>query len=324
MLNFQNIYVEKKALNHERTKNILKHFEPANIIEIDHYKDVFCRPKQNYILQQKYQNLILAIKEEDFIYPGASVCQDFGYENFHYASCVMNCACNCEYCYLKGMYPSGYMVVFVNLEDYFEHIKDKKLYLCVSYDTDLFPLEKFLSYVKLWNEFAGQNPKITIEIRTKFKNIEVWKMYPHNNVIFAFSLSPESIINNFEHNTSSLDARIQNIKAAQSNGFKTRLCFDPIIYIKNWRKEYLQMINKCFSEIDSEKVLDISVGSFRISQSYLKNMRRLNSTSKIINFPFKNINGYYQYEPKLQNEMEQFVYKNICKNFDSKKVFLWK
>lgn len=36
---------------------------------------------------------------------------------------MMNCIFDCEYCYLKGMYPSGNLVVFVNLEDIFAELE---------------------------------------------------------------------------------------------------------------------------------------------------------------------------------------------------------
>ena len=41
---------------------------------------------------------------------------------FDYTSCMMNCVFDCEYCYLKGMYPSGNVVLFVNLDDIFDEV----------------------------------------------------------------------------------------------------------------------------------------------------------------------------------------------------------
>lgn len=148
MVKFNNIYVEEQAYEYPHTQKILDKLKSSNVITINHYKDVFCRPRQNVNLQKQLQNLILAVKQDDYVYKGAKVCQDFGFDNFHYCSCVMNCICNCEYCYLKGMYPSGHLVVFVNLNDYFNYLQDKNLYICASYDTDLFPLEPLLGYVK--------------------------------------------------------------------------------------------------------------------------------------------------------------------------------
>lgn len=323
MIKFPNIYIEKNALDHSNTKKILDYLRTNKYTLIDHYKDVFCRPRQNPELQKQNPNLILAIKHKDYLYPGASICQDFGYDSFYYSSCVANCICNCDYCYLKGMYPSGHILVFVNLEDYFTHIGNKKYYICVSYDTDLFPLEPMLGYVDRWCAFAKKNPNILLEIRTKFKSNDIWKIDPPNNVIFAFSLSPQEIIAKHEKGTSNLQSRLSNICSAQNAGFKNRLCFDPIIYTSNWASNYSSLINQCFNTINVDKVEDISVGSFRISQTYLKNIRKYNQTSEIVNFPFSNINGYYQYHPQLQKQMEDFVYNNICKYFDKEKVYLW-
>ena len=57
-----------------------------------------------------------------FFYEGAPVCQDFGNTNFYYCSTMMNCIYDCSYCYLKGMYPSGHMVLFVNIEDTWKNL----------------------------------------------------------------------------------------------------------------------------------------------------------------------------------------------------------
>lgn len=89
---------------------------------------------------------------------------------------------------------------------------------------------------------------------------------------------------------------------------------------------------KVYGLIRSQKNTDASFAnftpvvysSFRISQYYLKNMRKNNYSSKIVNFPFKNVNGYFQYEPSLQKEMENFVFSKIVEEIPPEKVFLWK
>lgn len=133
---FSHIYIEKKAYEYEITNKILSQFNNSEIIEIDHYKDVFCRKNQNYTIQKKSTSLIIALKNNNLIYKGAKVCHNFGNHNFYYTSCVMNCIYECEYCYLQGMYPSGNIVVFVNLDDYFlelsKLIKENSIYLSIS------------------------------------------------------------------------------------------------------------------------------------------------------------------------------------------------
>lgn len=132
---FSHVYVEKGVAEHPRTKQILEKLNNTTVIEIEHYKDVFCRKKQSISAQSNAKALILAENTSGCIYEGAPVCQSFGNENFYYCSCMMNCIFDCEYCYLKGMYPSGNLVVFVNLEDIFAELEallaQKSIYLCV-------------------------------------------------------------------------------------------------------------------------------------------------------------------------------------------------
>lgn len=103
-------------------------------------------------LQHGSKALIIARKDGQLLYEGAEVCQSFGNEYFYYTSCVMNCIYDCEYCYLKGMYPSGNLVIFINIEDIFAELETllakHPVYLCVSYDTDLLALENIAGFVK--------------------------------------------------------------------------------------------------------------------------------------------------------------------------------
>ena len=57
------------------------------------------------------------------------------------------------------------------------------------------------------------------------------------------------------------------------HGFPVRLCFDPIIYCPDWRTQYDAMLDQVRKQIDMEKVWDVSVGSFRISQDYMKKLK---------------------------------------------------
>lgn len=334
---FSHVYVEKEVWDHPRTKRILDRLQEADVIAIDHYKDVFCRKGQNYILQHKAQNLILGAKHGTLLYKGAPVCQSFGNENFYYASCMMNCVFDCEYCYLKGMYPSGNLVVFVNLEDIFYEVErlllKEELYLCISYDTDLTALEKLTGYVQEWLQFAqdvqskqfSENRKsLTIEIRTKAADSHFFEEHlPVSGVIYGMTLSPQTVIEAYEHRTPPLGQRIAWIAQAIDRGYRVRLCFDPMIYCKEWKQQYGKMLEDVFSQIDMEKIEDVSVGTFRISQDYLKKMRRQQPCSMVVQFPFVNDRGVYHYPKELMKEMEQFLALRLKEKIAEKKIFLW-
>ncbi|MCR5007091.1 MAG: radical SAM protein, partial [Oribacterium sp.] len=255
---FSHIYVEEKVFldeeYREKAEEIISHFPEAVVVRIGHYKDVFNRHRQNYVRQHESQALILAVKPGALVYPGAKVCQSMGNKHFYYTSCMMNCLFDCEYCYLKGMYPSGNMVIFLNLRDIFSEVeallKEHPVYLCVSYDSDLMAIEKLTGYVSEWIGFTNRYPELTIEIRTKAGNIDfeaISFVSPRN--IFAFTLSPDYVVKHYEHKTGSLEGRIRSVKKALELGFTVRLCFDPMIFCPDWRDEYGKMMDKVFAEV---------------------------------------------------------------------------
>ncbi|MCM1127639.1 MAG: radical SAM protein [Lachnospiraceae bacterium] len=330
---FSHIYVEKSVQNHPRAQRILQRFPYANVILIDHYKDVFCRKGQNFILQQRSPNLILGAKQGNLVYKGAPVCQSFGNENFYYASCIMNCVYNCEYCYLKGMYPSGNLVVFVNLEDLFdevrERLKEHAVYLCISYDTDLLAMEQLTGYVQEWISFTEEqnnlSKALTVEIRTKSADRLFWQRHaPTPGIIYALTLSPQAVIEAYEHQTPPLHQRIASAGEAVQKGFRVRLCFDPMIYCQNWELHYEEMLKQVFREIDMDKIEDVSVGTFRVSQDYLKKMRKNQPNSAVVQFPYQNDRGVYHYPKELTERMERFLVDNLRDKTAEDKIFLWK
>ena len=333
---FSHIYIEEALLGGEEAEAILWKFPKAKCIPIRHYKDLFNRRKQNRALQEKSRKLILAKKEGQRIYPGAPVCQSFSESAFYYASLLMNCPFHCEYCYLQGMYPSANLVLFLNLEDYFSDcqrlIKEKgSLYLCISYDTDLLALEELYPFVERFARFLEEEPDLRIEVRTKAGGESLFrrllKMHlsedAKKRLIFAFTLSPEKIVSEAEHGTAGLKGRLKAIKMAMEEGFTLRLCFDPMLYHADWESLYTELLETVFREIPMEKLYDVSVGSFRISESYLKAMTKACGASPYTSFPYENTDGYYHYSKELLLKMEGFLEQRLLEKLPKEKIFRW-
>lgn len=328
MPKFSHIYIEERAFSYPDTENILSRFPQAAKIPIGHYKDIFSRHNQNYRLQKQSQNLILAVKEPPFLYPGALVCQDFGNHHFYYTSPVLNCLYDCEYCYLQGMYPSANLVVFVNTEDFFREIDtrlaDHPLYLSISYDTDLLALEPLLGLCERWIQFTHERPLLTIEIRTKsaaFKSI--CHLPPSDRIILAWTLSPEPIAADYEHGTPPLKKRLKALKKAGELGWKLRLCFDPLIYVPNWQEYYQEAVAQTFQTLSKTTITDASIGVFRVSSGYLKKMRRQSPESLILHYPYESDQGVCHYGKDLSYEMTAFMKQQLKPYLSEKQLFLW-
>lgn len=333
---FQHIYVEEALLQSPETKGILQKFPKAKVIPIKHYKDVFNRKKQGRLAQSHSRKLILAKKEGQRLYDGAVVCQDFSESHFCYTSLLMNCPFHCAYCYLQGMYPSSNLVMFLNLEDYFadcrKWIAEKgSLYLCISYDTDLLAMEGIYPYVEEFARFLNQENALRIEVRTKAGGEGLWRKMQRlplssegrKRMIFAFTLSPEEIIEEAEEGTARLSSRIFAIQKALEEGYLVRLCFDPMIYHPRWKELYGALLQEVFEKIPMEQIHDCSLGSFRISESYLKAMGKALPYSPHTQFPYENTGGYYHYPKELMEEMEGFLYSRLLERLPKEKIFRW-
>ena len=325
---FSHIYVEKKILNNKNTLEILSKFKDVKIIEIENYKEVFSSNNQDFHLQKLGQKLILASNKANMIYEGAVVCESFENDNFYYTSSIINCVYDCEYCYLQGVYSSGNIVIFVDIEKVFEEVEElynklKTLYLCISYDTDLLAIENICGFSEKWYYFIENKKDLKIELRTKSGNIDKFlNLKPLNNFIIAFTLSPENIALKNEKYTASFKNRVKAIKELQEKGWKVRICIDPLIYSDNFEKNYSQMIEYLFNEIDKEKVIDVSIGVFRISKEYLKKMRNQNQNSEILYYPFEYIDGVYTYSNKTKSYMINFIKEQFLKYIDEKKIYI--
>ena len=333
---FQHIYVEKAILQSPDVERVLRKFPKAKVIPIKHYKDVFNRKKQGRLAQSHSRKLILAKKEGQRLYDGAVVCQDFSESHFCYTSLLMNCPFHCAYCYLQGMYPSSNLVMFLNLEDYFSDcrkwIAEKgSLYLCISYDTDLLAMEGIYPYVEEFARFLNQENALRIEVRTKAGGEGLWRKMQklplssdaRKRMIFAFTLSPEEIIEEEEEGTARLSSRIFAIQKALEEGYLVRLCFDPMIYHPRWKELYGDLLQEVFEKIPMEQIHDCSVGSFRISESYLKAMGKALPSSPHTQFPYENTGGYYHYPKELMEEMEGFLYSRLQEKLPKEKIFRW-
>lgn len=325
---FSHLYIEDAAREYSLTRELIDRFPKAVQVSINNYKEIFNRPRQRWDHQRESLKLILAVRRDNFLYPGSSFVPDFDHNRFFYTTPILNCLYGCEYCYLQGLLPSANMVVFVNADDFTQNAErelsgDTPAYLCVSYDTDLLAIEDLFHYCAHWVEFARANPHVTVEIRTKSANMRALKpIAPTPNAILAWTLSPEDVITRFEHKTPSLDARLKAVAEAQDLGWTVRLCLDPILRVNNWQQHYQELVHHIFSRIQPDKICDVSLGVFRINSGYLRAMQDQRPQSKVITYPYTVENGAASYAPAERGELLEFVAHHVRQFIPEEKICL--
>jgi spore photoproduct lyase len=97
-----------------------------------------------------------------------------------------------------------------------------------------------------------------------------------------------------------------------------------MIYVPGWKQHYHEMVNEVFRSVEAGRLLDVSIGTFRISQDYLKNMRKQAPDAAVIWFPFQKEDGYCHYPDSLMEEMECFLTERLAEQIDREKIFRWK
>ena len=186
-------------------------------------------------------------------------------------------------------------------------------------------MEKILGYVREWCLFTQKHEDLKIEIRTKCANKVFFRNIRQiSSVIYAFTLSPQAVIEAYEHYTPSLTERISCVEEMVQAGHLVRLCFDPMIYLPGWNHHYGEMLEQVSDAMDWNKIMDVSVGTFRISQEYLKKMRKQEPDSAVVWFPFQRENGFYHYPDALMEQMECFLVDRLEKKMSKEKIFRWK
>lgn len=323
---FSHIYIEKEAFSYPLTEQILARFPKAKQIEVEQYSEVFHRTRQHFQMQKRAMKLILAVKQPPFLYPGADVCHDFGHSHFYYTSSALNCLYNCEYCFLQGMFPSAHTVFFVNIEDYFSAVSEllhqHPVYLCISYETDLLAFEGIAPFCRRWIDFARHHPDLLIELRTKSANISrLSKVEPAANVVLAWTLSPQAVIERHEPGTPSLTARLDAIEKAIRAGWPVRLCFDPLLHIDGWEEAYRECVEMTFSRLPGEAIREVSVGSFRVPKDYMKRMRERRTDSPLLHYPFLCQDGVYRYPDGVNRRLTEHILRLIQKHIPEERIY---
>ncbi|WP_455221782.1 spore photoproduct lyase family protein [Kaarinaea lacus] len=319
---FSTLYVEKSLLSHPRTKAIGARFENIPLIPIERYGEIFNRKSQNFRLQKQAPALIIAGKQNNLVLP-APAQYGLGGNHNYYFSHLLNCIYDCRYCFLQGMYRSAHYVWFVNYEDFASAIAEKlaqhgdeSCYFYSGYDCDSLALEPVTQFVDYFLPLFSRYSNAMLELRTKSTQIRsLLDRQPIDNCIVAFSFTPDNISQQLEHKVPSNEKRLEAMKKLQQKGWKVGLRFDPLIYDDDYFVNYQRLFDVVFSQIDIRNLHSVSLGVFRLPETFYRNMQRLYPSEKLFAAKLAARDGMVSYqseiESRLLNDCESLLLKHI-------------
>ncbi|NOZ51578.1 MAG: DNA photolyase [Gammaproteobacteria bacterium] len=325
---FSAIYIEEEIYSFSRVQEIIERYPQLPKVKIERYGEVFNRKAQNFRLQKFKPALILAKKHNKFSLPAPQEYR-IGEGGSYYFSHMLNCVYDCRYCFLQGMYRSAHYVLFVNYEDFALDIKhkaeaqnDKTNYFYSGYDCDSLAFEPLSQFAAYFLPFFKCHANTVLELRTKSTQIRsLLNMQPIENCIVAFSFTPTIISQALEHKVPSIIKRIDAIKKLQQCGWKVGLRFDPLIYDDNYAEYYRELFESVFNQINIDELHSVSMGVFRLPETYFRNMAKLYPDEKLFAAKLNKQQGMISYYPAIEQAMVQYCEQMLLRYIPKHKYF---
>jgi len=267
-----NIYIDKAVSDFPETASILKRLnKPYQIIHNAQQLFKSISSEEDPVTSGK-NILFLTQNKGAFIKkcPGTSsyICCD--YQILHIGNF---CSMDCSYCILQAYFHPPVLQYFVNYGDLFKKIElqfslKKISRIGTGEFTDSMIWEHMSDLTQeLITRFSFQNRSV-LELKTKTSAVNSLKHLSHNQkTITSWSLNSESVVNTEERHTASLSARLKAAAQCESMGYPLAFHFDPLVIYDGCEKDYIKVIEKMFNRVSPERIVWISLGSFRFIPS---------------------------------------------------------
>ena len=331
LVHFEKVYIESSARKTETAQRAFRLFPKKKIHVVENFSLQKGVLSPDQIKQSKKTLLLKNFKGSFFKRcPGARpklLCC-----NYYVLNLGQNCEMDCSYCYLQSFINFPAVVIYTNIEEALEELKQIKtshfnqyIRIGTGEQTDSLSLDDLSLYSQKLVTFFKDCPHWQLEFKTKSHNTKNFEGLDHGgNVTVSWSVNPEEIVAREEHDTSSLAKRLSAAERVVKKGFPVSFHIDPMIYHPEWKIFYGELIREITQRFSPKKVNHISIGALRFPQSQKTIMRKRFSMKSLVcqgEF-FKGQDGKLRYDNSLRQEMFQFVFQSFKKHSPNWNIFL--
>ncbi len=225
---------------------------------------------------------------------------------------VNSCGFDCSYCSIQSFYKEEKIGFDKNFAQNLKNLRldpTKTYHIGTGQSSDSLMWGNKNGMLDALFEFAKNNPNVILEFKTKSKNISY--LLEHEipkNIITTWSLNTQTIIDNEEHLTASLEQRINSaLKLSQKNAL-VGFHFHPMVIYENHEQEYKEVFDKLLTTFDPKKVALVSFGTLTFIKPVINKLRKRDFYSKILQMPLDPINGKYSYPHEQKKRLFSFAY----------------
>jgi len=228
---------------------------------------------------------------------------------------VESCGFDCSYCSIQSFYNQNKVGIDKNFKEKIDNLNldpNETYHIGTGQSSDSLMWGNREGILDTLFDFARKNQNVILEFKTKSNNI---KYFLENdvpeNIICTWSLNTQTIIDNEEHLTASLDERILSARALADKGVLVGFHFHPIVQYKNYLDEYQLVYERLQKEFTSDEVVLVSMGTLTFIKPVIKQLRDREMKTKILQMPFETINGKQSYSLETKKEMFKHCYDSF-------------
>jgi spore photoproduct lyase len=225
---------------------------------------------------------------------------------------VESCGFDCSYCSIQSFYNDDKITFDSSLKQKLDAIEldpDEFYHIGTGQASDSLMWGNKNDVLADLINFAIKHPNVMLEFKTKSDNISyLLERDLPKNLLFTWSLNPQTIIDNEEHLTASLDRRLIAAKRLADKGCLVGFHFHPMIYFKGWEEGYSEIFARLVRDFDPKSVALVSLGTLTFIKPVIKQIRQRDFKSKILQIPLVEASGKLSYPRETKKKLFSFAY----------------
>ena len=114
-----------------------------------------------------------------------------------------------------------------------------------------------------------------------------------------------------------------SIQKIVDSGWPVRLSFDPILIYPNWKEDYKQMFERIKETISGDKIFDITIGVFRMSDDFYNRIKKTKPDSDLFYNNYDNSNNVKTVTKDQKAMVRDFVLRHLDGYCSRDKINFW-
>jgi len=226
---------------------------------------------------------------------------------------VESCGFDCSYCSIQSFYNQNTITFDSSFADKLNNLNldpNKTYHIGTGQSSDSLMFGNREGVLDALFLFAKNNPNVILEFKTKSDNIKYFLDHEvPKNIIVTWSLNTQTIIDNEEHLTASLNKRIKSARRIADLGVKVGFHFHPIVEYEDYLDEYQKVYQELLVQFCPKEVVLVSFGTLTFIKPVIKQLRGRDFKTKITQIPHEDASGKTSYPEHTKIDMFKSAYE---------------